>query len=179
MVLVIIVGQVIIVLNLTKLKIVKNLKNYSIAKQYFGFSIFLFHTQHHPDCSCYKNHEIVIKNHKICSGCYGSSVGMLLGIVVLITSFIQQVPFSYYYYIGIILIQVALLKFMFTSFTRFILNAFFPLGVNFLLTSSLLNENAVVFALIFIPILLLELLFRLFIADIDNKIEVCPEGLRH
>ena len=68
---------------------------------------------------------------------------------------------------------------MFASYTRLILNAFFPLGINFLLASSLVNNNAVVYVLLFIPVLLLELVFRLFIADVDNTVEVCPEGLSH
>ncbi len=179
LVLIIIIGELLLVARLTKLKIIKKLKNYSISKQYFGVSVFLLHTQHHPDCSCYKDHEIVLGNHKICSGCYGSSTGILIGILVLLSSFIIQLPYLVYFYIGLLLIQVALVKFLFASYTRFILNAFFPLGINFLLASSLMNENAVFYALLFIPVLLFELLFRLFIANIDNKVEVCPEGLRH
>ena len=88
LVLMIIIGQFLLVLRLTKFKIFKNLSNYTLPKQYIGYGIFLLHTQHHPDCSCYKDHEIMIKNHKICSGCYGSSLGMLLGIMVLIGSYI-------------------------------------------------------------------------------------------
>ena len=179
LILLIIIGQLMLIVRLTKLKISTNLQYYSLPKQYIGYSIFLLRTQHHPDCSCFKDHEISIKNHKICSGCYGSSLGMLLGIIVLISSFIIKMPFFFYYYFGIILIQIALIKFMFASYTRLILNAFFPLGINFLLASSLVNDNAVVYLLLFIPVLLLELAFRLFIADVDNKVDVCPEGLSH
>ena len=179
LIILIITGQILLILRLTKIKISKNLSNYNIPKQFISYGIFLLHTQHHPDCSCYSDHEITVKNHKICSGCYGSSLGILFGILVLCSSFFIILPFDIYFYAGIILIQFALLKFMFSSIFRFLLNSFFPLGVNLLLISSLIIENTVIYALFFIPILLLELVLRLVIANFDNRVKECPQGLSH
>ena len=179
LILMILTGQFIIVLRLIKLKISRNLANYSFPPQYVRLGMILLHTQHHPNCSCYSDHEIILNNHKICSGCYGSSFGMVLGIIALVSVFVIKLPFEFYFYSGILLIQLALVKFLFASYTRFFLNAFFPLGVNLLLVSSFIKSNILIYALIFIPLLFLELGLRLFIADIDNTVEVCPEGLRH
>lgn len=179
LILMIVAGQLVLVLRLTKFKLSRNLDHYSIPPQYVRFGMILLHTQHHPDCSCYKAHELTIRNHKICSGCYGSSVGIVLGILALMSIFFIQLPFELYFYGGILLIQVSLVKFLFASYMRFLLNAFFPLGVNLILISSFIMEAAIIYALIFIPLLFLELALRLFIAEADNKVGVCPEGLRH
>ena len=134
LILMIIAGQFVIALRLIKLKISRNLDHYNIPTQYVRLGMILLHTQHHPNCSCYSDHEIILNNHKICSGCYGSSFGMVLGIIALVSIFIIKLPFEFYFYTGILLIQLALIKFLFASYTRFLLNAFF----SFCLTVSII-----------------------------------------
>ena len=148
-------GEFFLIRRLTKLKLIRNLKNYKVNSEYFSIGPILLHLSHHPSCSCYSDHEIVINNHRLCSGCYGSSIGIFLGLLALITTFFYILPFYFYFYGGVLLIQLGFLKSFFKRFQRLILNAFFPLGVNLLLISALTLQYGVVYAIIFIPFLLL------------------------
>ena len=161
-ILLICVGELFLVLRLTKVRLFRNYENYQVPINYFILGPFLLHTQHHPACSCYKNHEITFNGHRICSGCYGSSIGILIGISILISTYFVYFPFDFYFYIGISFIQLALLKSIFRSYTRFILNMLFPLGINILLAGSFLLHFGIIYALLFIPILLIEFVLRLF-----------------
>lgn len=174
---IIIMGQIFLITQLTKIKFIRNLSDYKIEKEFYGLGPFLIHTQHHPSCSCYENHELLIHNQRICSGCYGSSLGILLGIIGILTFSIIKLPFDVYFYSGVLFIQLALLKSLFKSYVRFFLNVFFPLGVNLILFSAL--TFGIVYVLLFIPFLLIEFLIRLTMPSFDIKTESCPDGLVH
>lgn len=172
-------GEFFLISRLTKMKYIGNLKKYQIKKEYISIGPFLLQLSHHPSCSCYSDHELVINNHRLCSGCYGSSIGIFLGFVILSTTYIYIFPFDFYFYSGFFLIQLGLLKSFFKRYQRLILNAFFPLGVNLLLISTLTLQYGVVYAIIFIPFLLLEFALRLFTPSLDVLPKICPEGIAH
>jgi hypothetical protein len=173
------IGELFLVILLTKLKISRNLSNYQINEKYYAFGPLLIHSQHHPNCSCYSKHELTFQNHNFCSGCYGSSLGILIGIFFLISTQLIQLPFEVYFYTGILFIQLALVKIIFSSYIRLLLNVFFPLGVNLILSSCFVNEDAIIYALLFIPFLLVEFLVRLLLPNFETIPETCPDGIHH
>ena len=179
LILLICIGQLILILSLTKLKFVRNISNYQVRKEFYALGPILLHTQHHPACTCYQDHEFSIGNQRICSGCYGSSLGILIGIMVLFSTYFITLPFEIYFFTGVLLIQLGLLKVLFKSYIRFILNSFFPLGVNLLLSGCFTIAFGIIYALLFIPFLLIEFLLRLSTPNFDTKFEICPDGLIH
>ena len=175
----IVLGQILLIIKLTKLKFVRNIASYKVSKGYFAIGPFLMHFQHHPACSCYKSHELTLRNQQICSGCYGSSLGIIFGVLILLSSSFLSLPFDVYFYIAVIFIQSALLKTWFNQYPRFILNGFFPLGINLLLAGSFSVQYGLIISLLFVPFLLLEFVLRLFIPSLDQIPQACPEGLVH
>lgn len=189
LIIVIIITQIITIDRLSNIKFIGN-KIYEGITYYKIFYYFLIKTQHHPNCECYKAHEFNFKGKRVCSGCYGTILGILIGILLISDFLIFNFLHSYisnwvvYFVLGSFLIQITFIKYIFevnlfnNSFFRMILNISFPIGLNLIILSSLVSNTYVLklitILMLILPILITRLLFtKLDHSENDN----CPQNL--
>ena len=181
-----------------QLALIRMLSHSSISKQklklpkeYTQIGWLVLKTQHHPNCGCFENHEVFFQNKLfICGGCFGTIIGLLISILLLII--VNIVPelmkplWEVLFYLGICLIQLSLMKFLFftkkliKSKMRFFLNILLPIGINLILIGSYLYDLNVLHLLILILISVFETILRLIFTKLDHETTInCPKGLIH
>jgi hypothetical protein len=70
---------------------------------------------HHPDCSKFQNHTILINDKKFCTGCLGLSIGCIMAIVLTIIYLNFDITWSsvilyFFIFIGLILIFLSYIE---------------------------------------------------------------------
>ena len=110
---------------------------------------------HHPNCKSFRNHIIIIKNKKYCSGCIGLGIGAFFSIVLTIIYLLYAIRYENFYYS----IFIFGLFFIFSSFLESLLynrnskihllsNVLLIIGFNFIIISTLENSGNLIYAMI-------------------------------
>lgn len=158
----------------TGLTIIPNLLHLRV---YFSRSlpIFLLNLSHHP-IDIRSSHEFKIGNFWICSGCFGSFLGILLGETFFSVYFLNRSVYQgfspiYLLTIGIICISISYSRYFIELRPKFRLVQHISLFLGLSLTliaSDLLFESALSM-IILLPTWLLFLLIRVYLSKLDHQ----------
>lgn len=179
--LIIVSGQLLIVKRLAHARRVSLFPFWIQSTRHLKIGPVVILTNHHPAEQYLDAHEIEIRSSRICSGCYGTIIGIIIGLALVIIFGIVAFPvigdsFGIMYGIGIVLVQLSFGKYIFpvlfklepTGKFRLALNASLPVGINLLLISMYLSQKSIILTFLMLFGLAIPLLFRLLFAQVEH-----------
>lgn len=179
--LILVSGQLLIIKRLAHARRVSLFPFWIHSKKQLKIGPIVILTQHHPPEQYLDAHEIDIFGSQICSGCYGTILGIILGLSLLTILSAFPIPgngnlFLILYLSGVLFVQLSFSKYLLpfilnkepTGIFRLLLNAALPIGINLLLVSIYESQQSVVLTLLTLFGLTIPLLFRLLLAQVEH-----------
>jgi len=136
--------------------------------------VFQFNLTHHPS-DIRSTHEFQIKNYWICSGCFGSFLGILLGELVFVGYFLNR---SIFQEIFPVIFQIFGILFIILSYSRYVLtlkpkfrmiqHASLFLGLSLALIGSDMLFESALSMIVLLPTWVLFLIIRVQLSKLDH-----------
>ena len=180
--LILVSGQLLIIKRLSHARRVSLFPFWIRSKKQLKIGPIVILTQHHPPEQYLDAHELNIFGNQVCSGCYGTILGIIIGLILLsILGLFPPAPASgnlplMLYASGVIFVQLSFSKYLLplmlnkepTGAFRLLLNASLPIGINLMLVSIYVSQQSVVLTLLTLFGLAVPLAFRLLFAQVDH-----------
>lgn len=159
---------------LLKVRFKKLNLNEKLPQDSIKIGFLVFKLSHHDNFLL--KHELKIKNHYICTGCYGNAIGLMVGVIIGIIYLLNfgegsRILGFFYILVGLIIISLSLLKYIkpIYGFLRLISNTMLPIGLWIVIIGiDIMSNNISTFIYwgLLIPILTFQ---RLYLARLDHK----------
>ena len=175
------IGSIALIIILSHVRLKNPKKSYDIGDEYIRKGWFVIKLSHHD-----KNrleHEIKIGGKFICSGCFGSAIGLILGGIIGIVyvtnfGFTSKILGIVLIYLGFFTVSISFSKYVAPIFgaKRFLFNVFSTVGLWIIIVGSDLyfgNLMSLIFYAIVIPFLFYE---RIYLTHLDHKMHDMTNG---
>lgn len=141
------------------------------------FPFFQINLSHHS-AQNQESHELHFDNHSICTGCFGTSISILLGNTFLLFYFFSDSEFNdstmitFLFFLGVILVLFAYSRYfvMFSPLVRVFQHSTLFLGLALMIIASDLFYRSAFFMVFLLPSWLIFLIARIQLSKIEHNL---------
>ena len=158
----------------TSLSFIPNLLQLSVHAEF----PFVYSNLSHHSFQIHNSHEMIFKNHSICTGCFGTFISILLGNTLLLLYFFSGTEFfnaqmaSFLFFLGVCLILITYSRYflLLSPPIRVFQHSMLFMGLSLFVISSDLFYQSAFFMVFLLPSWLTFLIARIQLSKIEHKL---------